>query len=322
MVSSLYLMPTTACNCACTYCYCREKTRVGGFDHFVRIADSFTEHVLGSGMEERPQIRFTGGEPWLAGELLLAVAERFLGRTSNGWVVVNTNGTIIPGNGLETFRGNSRLIHVVSLDGPGHLHDSRRRTVDGRGTFQRVVMGVKTLQELGLPVCLNAVLDHESSRHLPGLMRFVVDELGIRELSLSLLYRETFPNPWKQRFELLRSAYAEAANHGIRLGGHHRLLLGPWIPELRCMAGITTAVVDPEGGVYRCQRLVGRVDPDTVWNDGFDWAGFRSPGGNCGVCGDADDISIGVKLYEMYQEEHPGYLDCHPLDRILFGVIP
>jgi uncharacterized protein len=183
MVTSLYLMPTCECNCACTYCYCPSGGKPGDPGLFVRIAESFTDHIRSSNPQARPQIRFTGGEPWIEKELLPDIADLFLRRITNGLVVVNTNATLLTADRLSDFRGDERLIHVVSLDGPEVLHDSRRKSTDGRGTFRKVIEGVKILMDLDLPVYLNAVLDTESSRNLQELLNYISYELGSGERS-------------------------------------------------------------------------------------------------------------------------------------------
>lgn len=321
MVTTLYLMPTGECNCVCTYCYCPEGGKRGDPGLFMRIAESFTAHVCSCNTPGRPQIRFTGGEPWMEGKLLLDVADIFLRRVPDGWVVINTNGTILAADRLSDFRGNERLIHVVSLDGPEALHDSRRKTASGKGTFHEVVKGVKMLMDLDLPVYLNAVLDTESSGHLPELLRFISSEFGLRELSISLLHSDADPLSPEERYGLLKNAYSEASSLSIRLGGHHRLLLGNLIPELMCDAGNSTALVDPQGMVHACQRFVGRVRPDCRWTEDFDWIGFSSRQ-QCGpVCGGDDDHLVGKRLQELYMKEYPEYLYCHHLDRVLFGVL-
>ncbi|MEA3266471.1 MAG: radical SAM protein [Candidatus Fermentibacteria bacterium] len=321
MVTSLYLMPTGRCNCICEYCYFPVGAEKKDPNLFMRIAESFTEHILSSNPEARPQIRFTGGEPWLEKELLPAVTDHFLSRVPGGWVVINSNGTILPEDRLKNFKGEKRLIHVISLDGPEQLHDSRRKMADGTGSFKKVIKGIRMLQNLELPLYLNAVLDRESSKHLPELFRFISGELGLKELSVSLLHLDEDPMSSDEKYELLKKAYSEASNHSIRLGGHHRLLLGRWIPELMCRAGNITALVDPVGMVHACQRFVGRVKPDCSWSEDFDWMNFNSKQ-SCGpVCGSHDDHQVGKKLYELYRKKHPEYLQAHHLDHILFGVI-
>ena len=321
MITSLYLMPTGRCNCICDYCYFPVTAEKEDPELYMRIAESFTEHIISSNPESRPQIRFTGGEPWLEKELLPAVTDHFLSRVQKGWVVINTNGTILPENKLRDFKGENRLIHVISLDGPEQLHDSRRRMKNGNGSFRKVIKGIKMLQNLKLPVYLNAVLDKESSAHFPELIRFISRELGLKELSVSLLHLDEDPMSSDEKYDLLENAYSEASSHSIRLGGHHRLLLGRWIPELQCKAGNITALIDPNGMVHACQRFVGRVKPDCRWSEDFDWMRFNSKQSCGSVCGNQDDHHAGKKLYELYKNKYPEYLQIHNLDRYLFGVL-
>ncbi len=323
MVTSLYLMPASGCNCVCDYCYCPAGGgRRGDPALFRNIAESFTRHARDSEFPVRPQIRFTGGEPWLADETLLDITELFLRQVHYGWIVINSNATVIPAERLRDFSGEKRLIHVISLDGPESIHDSRRRMADGRGSFNEVIKNIKVLMDMNLPVYLNAVLDTGTSEKLSELMRFISSEFGFNELSVSLLYADHDPMSPEMRYDLLENAYSAAYSNSIRIGGHHRLLPGPWIPELRCNAGISTALINPEGKVFACQRFVGRVKPDRMWTEDFDWNGFSS-GQRCdSVCGGETDLYVGRKLFELYGKMYPEYLHCNELDRILFGVLP
>lgn len=321
MVSSLYLMPTGSCNCVCQYCYFPVTTKPVNSELFKRIAKSFTKHITKSKPLARPQIRFTGGEPWLEKELLPEITDDFLSNVPDGWVVVNSNGTILPPEQLKKFHGEKRLIHIISLDGPELLHDSRRKMADGSGSFKQVIKGIELLKKLNLPLYLNTVLDAESSAHLPELLHFISSKLGINELSISLLHLDKDPMGAEERYALLEKTYSDASKYSIRLGGHHRLLLGKWIPELRCAAGNTTALIDPDGMVHACQRFVGRVKADCLWTEDFNWNTFNS-GQACGpVCGSHHDNDTGEKLYEMYKKSYPEYLFSHQLDRSLFGVL-
>jgi len=324
VVTTLYLMPTERCNCACSYCYLDDRTRVGDPVLFRSIAESFTDSLLPypSGMESRPQIRFSGGEPWLEPALLRDVAKSFLDRVPEGWVVVNTNGTLLSDEYLHLFKGDHRFKSVVSLDGPRAIHDARRILFGGGSAFEERMKGIRLLQELDLPVYVNAVIDDFSLEGLPDLMELVSCELGLESLSLSLLLSPgDAPDPAK-RFNMLLRAYSIASEHDLRLGGHHRLLLGHLIPCLECRAGISTVLIDASGGVNACQRFVGRHAPDSIWTGSFDWEGFTSRQNCVTVCRSDADREVGDMLYDLYCREYPDYLFVDQLDRVLFGVIP
>jgi MoaA/NifB/PqqE/SkfB family radical SAM enzyme len=254
-------------------------------------------------------------------ELVAGISGRFLDGFPGGRVVVNTNGTLVRRGTVSRFSGDDRFMSVVSLDGPRRVHDARRRLAGGGSAFDRALEGIGLLREMSLPVCVNTVLDPETIETLEDLLD-TVSGLGMDCLSLSLLYEPGRGMSPVERFGLLRRAYRLASERGILVGGHHRLLLGHRIEGLECMAGRRTALVDPEGMVYACQRFVGRMEPDCVWTDLFDWSGFRSGSVCTGVCMTGDDREVGDLLLGMYREEFPGYLSVNDLDRFLFGVIP
>lgn len=324
MVTTLYLMPTERCNCSCSYCYLDERTRVGDPLLFGRIAESFTNSVSldRARTEPRPQIRFSGGEPWLEPGLLCDIALSFLDSVPEGWIVVNTNGTLLSDEYIQQFKGDHRFKSVVSLDGLRAIHDARRILCGGRSAFEEALKGIKLLQELDLPVYVNAVIDDFSLKGLPDLMELVSRELGLDSLSISLLLSPgDAPDPAK-RFDTLRRAYSIASEYDLRLGGHHRLLLGHLIPGLECKAGISTVLIDASGGVNACQRFVGRHPRDFVWTENFDWEGFTSRQNCVTVCRSDTDREVGDMLYDLYCREYPDYLAVDLLDRVLFGVIP
>jgi uncharacterized protein len=324
LVTTLYLMPTERCNCVCNYCYLEDRTKVGDPALFRRITESFIDGVLldPAAMISRPQIRFSGGEPWLEPVLLCDVARSFLDRIPDGWVVVNTNGTLLSDEYIRPFRGDNRFKSVVSLDGPRAIHDARRILNGGDSAFEEALKGIRLLQEFDLPVYVNAVIDDFNLDGLPDLMDLVSRELALDSLSLSLLLSpEDGPDPVK-RFDTLRRAYSIASEYDLRLGGHHRLLLGHLIPGLECGAGINTVLIDASGGVNACQRFVGRHTPDSFWTEGFDWKGFTSRQNCVSVCRSEADRQVGDMLYDLYSREYPDYLSVDLLDRVLFGVIP
>jgi MoaA/NifB/PqqE/SkfB family radical SAM enzyme len=307
VISSLYLMPTLDCNCECGYCYIGKSSGEPVPGLLTRVSGSWMDWLrsMGSNAPSRPQIRFTGGEPWLEAETVSGVSRTFLDGFPGGRVVVNTNGTVMDGTILSGFSGDS----------------SRRRLRGGGSSWDGAVSGIRLLRERSLPVCINTVLDSRTAEELPVLLD-VVSGMGMGGVSLSLVFSPgSKPDP-AERFGLLRRAYRAAADRGVRLGGHHRLLLGHRIPGLECTAGRSTMLVDPAGGMHACQRFVGRFEPECTWTGDFDWNGFESSAGRSCPCLSKGDLEVGDMLYGMYREEFPDYLHRNELDEFLFGVLP
>jgi len=71
---------------------------------------------------------------------------------------IQTNGTLIDRRWCDLFRKYNVDIGL-SLDGPPDVHDSRRRTRSGSGSYQLAMNGLRLLREAAVPfsvitVCL------------------------------------------------------------------------------------------------------------------------------------------------------------------------
>lgn len=326
MITTLYLMPTQKCNCECGYCYvpAAEKHKQGDADFFHSVVEKFI-HDLGVNepVFPTPQLRFVGGEPYLVPDLLHDLSIKFLDAFPQGMVVINTNGTLVSAAGLARLEGRrSRIFHIVSLDGPEQIHNHRRKLNNSGNAWLEALLGIETLLNCGFPVYLNTVLDGQSVTGLGDLMRFISRDFGMDSLSVSLLQRLALPLANEEKQALLAAAYQLAGQHRIRLGGHHRLMLGPLLPGLRCAAGRKTILVTSDGQLVSCQRFVGRTPRPGRFRPDLDLTRAVSEDLIDDCCYSPEALSLGQWLYGIYQERYPEYLEVSQLDRILFGVIP
>jgi uncharacterized protein len=74
---------------------------------------------------------------------------------------VQTNGTLINDNWASFFREFKYQVGV-SLDGPADIHDARRVTRSGAGTYSQVIAGIKLLQAAGVKPAVLAVVGADS----------------------------------------------------------------------------------------------------------------------------------------------------------------
>jgi uncharacterized protein len=322
MITRLYMMPTHACNGACSYCYLPDETMGKRADSnmFRQALDNFISQMLSAKVDEaQAQLRFIGGEPYVAADLMTELALKFLGATKHAEVTINTNGTMITPAKLAPLAAYSRrVVHIVSLDGPKAIHDARRPLKNGGSSFDAGMEGIKLLQSLGFPVYTNMVLDQESAETMPELLDLLQGELGINSISVSLLHQPSAPTSPKESLALLEQAYEMATARGVEVGGHHRLLLGALNPGFKCQAGHKTALLTAEGELIACQRFVGH---DKGIHLGAD-INFASQDLGCGSshqCYDPRATQLAEGLMDLYSSRFPRYMEPHKLDRILFG---
>jgi uncharacterized protein len=271
---------------------------------------------------QEPEIRFIGGEPYLDINFIIEISNQFLERFKNGKIIINTNGTLISKEILESinYKNRDRFIHIISLDGIEEIHNKRRISKDGQNSFYRTIAGIKLLKSLKMPVYINMVLDEFSIARLNDFMIYLKSDLRINELSVSLLYDLENPISTDVKFTLIEESYKLAKQNDILIGGHHRLLLGLENPDFMCNAGEKTILISSDKKIYTCQRFVGRIEAEYFQND----TDFNKVScGKCvaNECYSEENKQLGKKIFELYTNGLSKYRSVNSLDKILFGVI-
>lgn len=72
-----------------------------------------------------------------------------------------TNATLLDERWLPIVSRHDVRIGI-SIDGPESIHDTRRRTRGGRGTFSRTIRGLRFLRDSGVPFHVITVLSWET----------------------------------------------------------------------------------------------------------------------------------------------------------------
>ncbi len=320
MVSSLYLMPTQKCNSECVYCYIpdQKSQKEGDDEFFYKVVDKFTNDLKDKNIN--PQLRFTGGEPYLKIDLIIKLIKKFTISFPKAMVVINTNGTLIDSETIkDTLPYKKNLIHITSLDGCEEINNKRRLLKDSSNSFEKVVSSIKLLKENGFLIYINMVLDTQTLDGFEDFIKYIKHSLKLQNLSVSLLHQSKMRK--EEKFDMLRKVYKISNKYNIKIGGHHRLLLGMRIPELKCHAGDKTILVTSDQKLAACQRFIGNGFENQPCNSNVDFSSIKSTYSPEDCCYSKDNIWLGDMLFEMYQEKYPEYLRVRPLDKILFGVI-
>jgi uncharacterized protein len=155
------------CNLACDYCY---YSSCGGKPGATikRISLDLLEKFIQEYMEMThgfASFIWQGGEPLLAGldffQEVVSLQAKYAPRNTIISNSVQTNGTLINEEWAAFFKRYNFLVGI-SLDGPKEIHDSRRVTSSGKGSFERVMRGVGFLRKAGVPFNILTVI-HEGN---------------------------------------------------------------------------------------------------------------------------------------------------------------
>lgn len=182
------MQPTSFCNLDCTYCYLphrdrRATMRLDVVDAAMRFA--LQAGLLGSTVE----VRWHAGEPLAVPKHFYTRAFERVARVLGPEIAVEhsvqTNAVLLDAKWVSLFARHGVRVGV-SIDGPAVVHDERRRTRRGGGTFERVMRGVAQLQEHGLPFDVIAVITPTTLRHAAAFRGFFSGLRGLRELGLNV----------------------------------------------------------------------------------------------------------------------------------------
>ena len=168
MAFNIMLKPAgSLCNLDCQYCYYLDKSEIYG-GHEPRMSEAMLETVVREYIQanDMPEVTFNwhGGEPLVLGLDFYKKALEFERRYADGKVIHNTlqtNGTLITREWADFFRDNDFLIGI-SLDGPKDIHDRYRKDKAGRPSFDRVIAGLRLLQQGGVEFNTMSTVNHFS----------------------------------------------------------------------------------------------------------------------------------------------------------------
>jgi uncharacterized protein len=172
------------CNLACDYCYysnCKGKPGA----KINRIDSSLLEKFIREFMKKAngsASFAWQGGEPLLAGKdffkEVVTLQAKHAVPPVNISNALQTNGTLIDEEWACFFKTYSFLLGV-SLDGPLEIHDARRLTGSGKGSFDQVMKGIGHLHAAGVDFNILTVIHEGNVTEVEALMEFYQRE-GLR----------------------------------------------------------------------------------------------------------------------------------------------
>ncbi len=213
-LSEVWIHTNNSCNLSCTHCLVSSSPAADP-----GLPTSRLLHIIDQACEcgvER--FYFTGGEPFARPdifELIQTVTEK-----KQAELIILTNGLLFQGKRLDRLGqiSRDRLRLQISLDGAVAETNDRYR---GRGTFDRIAEGTRTVAGLGFPVSLTTVVTRENLEELPRITQFVKD-WGAQSQHLMWMHRrgrvlETDQDAFPSCQDLIGAARATAQKAG-RLG--------------------------------------------------------------------------------------------------------
>jgi len=173
---SLTVVPSLACNFACTYCYeaaRRSRMNVEVQDALVR----FVGERLRSG--GRLSITWFGGEPLLELPTIERLSKAFMAacerRDVKYGASIVTNGYLLDATVADRLAAVRVTDAQVTVDGPADVHDARRPLRGGGATFHRILYNVKESADR-IQIRLRMNVDHTNIGRIGELLELIEKE--------------------------------------------------------------------------------------------------------------------------------------------------
>jgi uncharacterized protein len=184
----IILQPTPFCNMNCRYCYLPYRSVTKQMSHEV-MARIFSEVLQSKHLGDPIEFTWHAGEPLTvsqdfyraAFDLSIGMYQLYQRRCVHS---IQTNATLINDEWIDLFHEYDIRIGV-SLDGPAFVHDQQRVTRSGQGTHEKVMRGVRLLQEGNIQFSVIMVLTRFSLDYPDEIFHFFLEH-GIREVGINV----------------------------------------------------------------------------------------------------------------------------------------
>jgi uncharacterized protein len=170
------------CNLDCEYCFYLEKQALFADGEQYRMSDEVLAAFIAGYITSQPtpEVEFVwqGGEPTLLGidffRRVVELQQPFSGQKAirNS---LQTNGMLLTDDWCSFLRRN-RFMVGISIDGPREIHDRCRRDRQGKGTFDRVMAGLRLLEKHQVDYNVLACVTRETARRPLDVYRFFRDQ--------------------------------------------------------------------------------------------------------------------------------------------------
>ena len=274
------LVPTYACNLACPYCYqngIKQKTQLMTRE----VVDVFFEHLVKLYPLQKPFITLFGGEALNALPRQKEIIDYIVKKAALGEYAISavTNGYNLL-EYLDILQQTTIKEIQITLDGPQKVHDQRRHTAGGQGTYARIIKGMEEAISRKIPINLRVVVDKTNYEELVNLAE-EFEQRGWLDLPI-----QAFKTQVGRNYELFECyatpqhllAQAEHWAMFVELAEKHPILKKFHQPEFKgikhliqtgelylptydtCPACKTEWVFDLYGDIYGCTATTGQEE--------------------------------------------------------------
>lgn len=293
-VSSFVILPTTACNARCFYCY-EAGTTVSVMDSIT--AEAVAEYITEVSGGKDVFLQWFGGEPLYNVKAIGQITERLRQNGISYKSTMTTNGYLFDQALIKSAVENWKLKSVqITLDGMAETYNKVKSFKNGdKNAFDRVINNINLLTEANISVKIRLNMDFHNSEELFALAEFLKNKLkNINKVCLyvSPLYEnvgfeKTVHNEYEKK--QLTDKCIELSEYFSKLGFNSRGFF--WLGDIRafaCQADSPSSVmILPDGKLGFCEHYLENDSFGSVFEKTVNkplWSDYRKPTEKCNGC--------------------------------------
>jgi uncharacterized protein len=177
--------PTGAiCNLGCSYCFFLDKEELYEGSRFHMSDEDLERYIsqlISAHSSPTVTVAWQGGEPTLMGldfyRRAVEIQEQYRRPGMVFENTIQTNGTLLTDEWCEFLKEHNFLVGI-SIDGPKPLHDVHRVTKKGKGTFDKVMRGLRLLQKYEVEYNVLTTVNSVNGDFPLEVYQFLRDEVG------------------------------------------------------------------------------------------------------------------------------------------------
>lgn len=186
------ILPTTACNARCFYCYEQGYATQTMSEDTARAAVDFILDYC-EGMDEL-DITWFGGEPLIGQDTIEFISHSLipeLDRRGTRYMAnMITNGALISESNVNKLAGDWRISEIqITLDGKGDEYLRRKAYVDSGIRYEHILNNIALLTKRGVKVLVRLNVDRRNLASILG----VIEDLSALEADMNMLWPYAAP---------------------------------------------------------------------------------------------------------------------------------
>jgi len=294
-VTPLHIIVVTyRCNFNCIYCYQKYmkkgETKTFGQELTSEYTDKIYDAITKVDQELRDKtkkpIHLYGGEPLLPENRGVLEEVFSKGHSLNYRFVILTNGFYLQ-EFVPLLRRYKLDCIQLTLDGKGRIHDIRRPTLKGEGSFEKIIKGIKTAINNHIKTVIRINFDKSNVKEIPEILDYLT-----KEQILGNPFTDAYLSPTRRQraicspvfpSDITSAEFAHLADKRMielfdKGSSFSNKLFGDqiWTPRFYHCKAFSQLFYDPYGDVYVCleslrmfEMRVGRYVPTLQFNEKY-----------------------------------------------------